>query len=261
MGNSFSYLYLAPSVPESAVRELALRLKKASRQPFTLTFCDLEGRRLRKPHLKLAQERGVKRIEPAGRTPGELVLELATATFGEGSWLLREGDDEGTDICIPGPRWIKETYGPGDLSWLLRIEEEVVPWNRRNYHALPGNPDDWDVTVPIAVRLLTVARPLEPRPCPACGATFASKRQDLCQCPHCGNVSRPFPTREDALTIEPIPVDAWGFGQCKRCMRRFQFTSIVEQCHLCGRLVKAVSRHDLELEDNVALVERLLRSI
>ncbi len=261
MGSHFRKLILAPRVEEGSVRDLALRLRARSPHPVTLTFCDLAGRRVRNPQLRAAQAVGVRQVEIEGVVAQALLCELAESILGAGSWLYREQDDEELDVCHPGPQWLTGTFGAGDLSWLLQPEEKPVPWNRRSYYALPGNPDAWDVTVPIARRLLLAARPLEPRPCPSCGMEFASKRQDRCQCPHCGVVSRPFATMADALTLENAPLDAFGWGRCPRCQWSRQFTSVVEQCHRCGRLLKAGSSHALSLADNVAEVERILRSL
>lgn len=259
MGGYFRKLILAPGVEERSVRDLALALRSRHTRPVTLTWCDLEARRVRKPHLKAAQAARVRQVEVDGHVAAELLGALASSTLGAGTWLYRESDDEGTDVCIPGPEWLEQTFGAGDFAWLLEPEETPVPWNRRSYHALPGNPGPWDVTVPIALRLLAVARAGDPRPCPVCGAEFTSKREDRCQCPACGFVSRPFASVADARKIEVTALDAFAWGACPRCHASRQFTSVLEQCHRCGRLLEGRSRHPLELADNRSGVEGLLR--
>lgn len=260
MGNWVRKLLLAPGVEERSVRALALAVRSRNQRPVTFTWCDLDGRRVRDPRFKLAQALGVRQVEIDGRVPPELLQSLAATTLGEGTWLHCERDDDETDVCVPGPGWLEQAFGAADLAWLLEPEEAPAPWNRRSYHALPGNPEAWDVTVPIALRLLTVTHAGAPRPCPACGEEFTSKREDRCQCPACGFVSRPFASDADARRIDLAPLDAFAWGKCPRCHASRQFTAVIEQCHRCGRLLEAKSRHSLELADNRSVVEALLRT-
>lgn len=86
---------------------------------------------------------------------------------------------------------------------------------------------------------------------------YFSKRQDMCQCPECGFVSRPFAASADARAIEIAPLDAFGWGRCRRCGASKLFTSVIEQCHRCGRLLEGRSTHALELADDREAVNRL----
>lgn len=255
MGNHFRKLLVSPGVPEHAFRELAVALRSRQNSPMTLVICDLKGKKLRMEHVKLAQERGVRQIELEGNVPQPVLLEVCDSTLGPSNWLYREQDDEEIDTCVPGTDWLENVFGTNSLTWLLEIEEKPIAWNKKALYAFPLNPPEWDVDVPINVGLLQVARATESRPCPRCGATYVSKRDDRCQCPHCAYVAMPFSSKEDAKRVEEVPLDAFSWGKCPRCWKSMQFTNRLEQCQRCGRLLRATSRHSLELEENAEVME------
>jgi hypothetical protein len=253
--NHFRKLIVRPEVPDGAFHELAAALRSRHTRPVVLVICDLKGRKPRNDRLKQAQEVGVRQIDIQGNVPQALLIEICDSTLGPSNWLYREQDDEAVDVCIPSPDWLENAFHSSSLAWLLEIEERPVPWNRKSLYAFPGNPPDWTVEMPINARLLHVAQPLEPRPCPNCSESYISKRSDRCQCPHCGYIAMPFNTKQDAARPEVVSLDAFSGGRCSRCRQSMQFTKRLEQCQRCGNLLKATSRHNLELEENAALVE------
>ena len=255
MGNHFRKLIVSPDVPEQAFRELAVTLRSRQNSSITLVICDLNGKRLRTEHVKLAQELGVRQIEIEGDVSQSILFEICDATLGPSNWLYREQDDEELDICIPGPEWLEKVFNTESLTWLLDIEEKPIAWKKKALYAFPGNPPGWEVELPINVRLLQVARAAESRPCPKCGATYISKRDDRCQCPGCGCVAMPFSSKEDAKRFEEVPLDAFSWGKCSRCRNSIQFTKRAEQCQRCGRILRATSRHAVELQENAKEIE------
>jgi ribosomal protein S27AE len=255
MGNHFRKLLVSPVIPEHAFRKLAVALRSRQKSPMTLVICDLKGKRPRMEHVRLAQELGVRQIELEGNVLRPVLFEVCDSTLGPSNRLYREQDDEEMDICFPGPDWIEKAFGTKLLTWLLEIEEKPIAWNKWTLHAFPGNPPQWDVAVPVNVGLLQVARANENRPCSRCGATYVSKRDDRCQCPHCGEVALPFSSKEDAKRIDEVPLDAFSWGKCTRCRQSKQFTNRLEQCQRCGRLLRAISRHNTELQENAEAIE------
>ena len=258
MPNHFRKLVVTPEVPERAFADLALALRSRQNRPVTLTICDLKGKRPRSDRLKQAQQLRVRQIEIQGTVLHEILLEICAATLGASNWLYREQDDEARDVCVPGPDWLEKVFGTQSLNWLLEIEEQPTPWNRSALYAFPGNPATWTVEMPINARLLHVAQPLEPRQCPHCGETYTSKRPDRCQCPNCAWVALPFGSKEDAARVETAPLDAFSWGKCPRCRQSMYFTHRTEQCQHCGRLLKAKSRHELELHENAEYIEHAI---
>jgi len=65
----------------------------------------------------------------------------------------------------------------------------------------------------------------------------------------------PFSSKEDAARVETTPLDAFSWGKCPRCRQSVHFTHRIEQCQHCGRLLKATSRHELELHENAESIE------
>jgi hypothetical protein len=257
-------LVLAPSVEIDLVRLYARALRKSQRRFALLYLLDLVGRRVRKPELKLAKSAKVRIVDIESLIPSEILQRTAHDIFGESGYLYREVDDEDTDICAPGAEWLEFTFHSDQLTWLLEPEETPIPWNKTPFYAYPGNPDTWDVTVPIHAGLLTVARPGEPRLCPVCRTEYTSKRQDECQCPNteCNFVARPFASITEAMSIAPIPLDAFGWGRCPRCRLSHDFARQVEQCARCGQLLHGSSnRHKLDLSDNSEEITSLLSEL
>ncbi len=255
MPNHFRKLIVTPEVPDRAFADLAASLRSRQNRPATLVICDLKGKRLRSDRLKQAQELSIRQIEIQGSVSQEILFEICEATLGTSNWLYREQDDEARDVCFPGPDWLEKVFRTQSLGWLLEIEEKPTSWNRRALYAFPGNPAAWTVEMPINARLLHVAQPLEPRHCPRCGETYTSKRSDRCQCPSCAYVAMPFSSKEDAARFETAPLDAFSWAKCPRCRQSMRFTHRTEQCQHCGRLLKAQSRHELQLHENAKYIE------
>jgi hypothetical protein len=253
--NHFRKLIIAPQAPERAFAELAIDLRSRQNRPVTLVICDLMGKRPRNERLKQAQELGVRQIEIQGTVPQALLVESCDATLGASNWLYREQDDEERDVCVPAPDWLEKVFRTKSLNWLLDIEEKPIAWNRKSLYAFPGNPPTWTVELPLNARNLHVARPLESRQCPHCGEGYVSKRADRCQCPRCAYIAMPFSSKEDAARVEVAHLDAFSWGSCPRCRQSKLFTNRIEQCQRCGRLLKATSRHELELHDNTQSID------
>jgi hypothetical protein len=264
VGNEFSHLILAPSVPDDAIEAFALFMRRRASRPGQLYLKDLAGRRVRKLSLIAARDAGVRLLEYEGTStdPRTEQLRAAEATLGAGRFLYREQDDEETDICMPDPSWLVTTFGREDLGFLLELEEEPVPWNVRPYFIYPRVPDDWPIDLPLNPSFLVVAKPGEPRACPICGDVGVSKGLRR-HCPVCSYIFEPFLDPADAQAIVPIPGDAFRYGQCPRCMASFAFSRRVQQCLRCGRLLRiSGGRHEpWDMPDNEAAIRQRLATV
>jgi hypothetical protein len=257
-------IVLSPDVDSSSVQEYARALRASQRRFAMLSLLDLDGRRVRKPQLKAAQEAKVRIVDIDSRIPADVLHGTACNVFGEPRLMYREVDEEEIDIYLPDAAWLQRTFGNADLGWLLESEEEPIPWNKQSFYVFPNNPDEWGVTVPLCAGLLAVARPGESRVCPMCGTEFTSKRQDMCQCPSsdCNFVSRPFASVNEARCIAEVPLSAFAWGTCPRCRLGLDFVNQIEQCSRCGQLLRGFSdRHSLELKDNAEEITKLLSEL
>ncbi|GEM_PF-4369891 len=257
-------IVLAPAVDRGLICSYAKLLRDSQKRFATLMLMDLAGRQVGEPLLKQVQSANVRLLDIDSLIRADVLRNAAVTVFGEANFLYREVDDEDTDICVPDAAWLDRTFKADGLAWLLLPEEEPIPWNRACFYVFPGNSEAWDVTVPVHAGLMTVARPGEPRACPACDTTYTSKRQDMCQCPsrECGFVARPFASVPEAKSIAPVPLDAFAWGTCPRCRKATAFANHVEQCSRCGQLLRGTSnRHKLELADNSEQVARLVSDL
>ena len=259
MGNSLSRYVLPPGTRAKDVIPLAEQLRGGHRLPSQLLVRDLRGRRVRKAELVAAQKADLVIVDVESRLPPTDLIAAGCAIFGNQGFLYRATDDEGLDVIHPDQNWLKRTFVSCDLTWVLEPEGNPIPWNTTSLYAFPGNVRHCDCTVPINFALLAVARPGERRPCPMCGHVYVTKF-DQGQCPECGLATLYFRTQRDALAYSKTPIDTFAFGNCARCRRYHEFTSIIEQCLHCGQLLEADVVHGPNpLADNREQVGRMLR--
>ena len=158
-------IVLSPTVEQGAIRQFAERLRAVQKQTLQLTVLDFENRPVRRAERKAARDCSVRCIDFDAGTDGDVVCDVARGIFGSNAFLYRELDHyHDIDICRPLPSWLSDTFGSDQLAWLLDGEETPVLWNREAFFVIPGNPDSWDVTVPINVRLFILLASLRSGP-------------------------------------------------------------------------------------------------
>jgi len=258
MGYYYSRFILAPSIQVSAVDLLAADMRRNLTRASTLYLCDLEGKRVRKPHLVAVKDSGARVLEVESQ--GSKFLEAARQHLDERAFVFCEGDDEDIDSVFPDRNRLRELFGTESLDFLLNVLEEDIPWNRRAYYCVPGNPDDWPLTVPLQKLLLHIPDTDGNRECPCCRRVFQSRfLLGQCRDESCRFRYLAFNTISDALTVDTINVDTAAWGRCTRCGKPRSFAHLLEQCFFCGRLLEVgITPKTPPLHDNRAEMRDLL---
>ena len=178
-------------------------------------------------------------------------------------FVFRESNDEDLDVVYPDSSWLAETFGTNELDFLLEDIEEDIPWNQRPFYCIPGNPEEWSISVPLNRRLLQVPDENGNRVCPRCGKVYMSRfLQGQCRDSECRFYFISFNTKEDALSIERIHVDLSCWGECPRCRTRRPFASLLEQCFHCGRLLEVREvPPKRELLDNREEIREIVKAV
>lgn len=257
MGNAICRLLLSPDVSSEQVEVLAVALRRDSRCFVTMHLRDLKGKRVRKGYLLPIANSAVRIIDFAPSIRFDDISVPLSKSVGTGKSLYRLADDEGVDVTVPSADWLRDVYPSFDLSVLLEPDQTPIPWNTELFYVCPGNPDDVNPRVPIALSLLFVALPGAKRDCPLCKNSFVTVGERG-QCNVCGFTSWPFKSLSEALQIATVPLDAFGYGRCIRCRASREFSNLVEQCFRCGKLLRGDgTRHKLKLKDNAIEVANL----
>jgi hypothetical protein len=266
MGNHIKRFILAPSVQRDAVMALAVRLREEQRRPTTLTFCSLEDKQPRLEHARLAKQVNVRKVEVESALLPAVLIPAADAELGAGNFLFREKDDENLAVCHPNALWLRNTFGADGLEWLIdNFFEDHTSWGTERFYALPGNPPNCDVTLPIHVNMLRPARRGEPRACPICAQVYVSRfPRAQCRNTDCHFSYIPFESARDAYRIVAAKVGNTGWGSCPRCKKSRTFAAIVEQCQKCGQVIEATNASfKVDMKDNrtaaYSLMEELQR--
>jgi hypothetical protein len=258
MGNAICRLLLSPEVTSEQIEAFAVALRRDSRRLVTMHIRDLKGKHIRKDYLLAIANSDVRIIDFEPRLTFDEISVPVSKSLGPNKSLFRLADDEGLDVTLPSVDWLRDVYPTSDLTALLEPDQTPIPWNTESLYVCPGNPDDVEPHVPIALSLLFVATPGAKRDCPLCANSFVTVGERG-QCNVCGFTSWPFKSRAEALQIAIVPLDAFGFGYCIRCRASRESTHLVEQCFRCGKLLRGDgTRHKLKLKDNAIDVANLI---
>jgi hypothetical protein len=247
--------------PDVSLERITSFVKKNREEGFTgkLILRTLEDKKPRKALAKLAQKLGYREIDPGGLIGDDFKGELNDA-FGAGNWFYRHDHDEFSNVYYPNRKWLSKIFGTSDLNDLMESDSDPITWNQTVFYSYPKNPSSWDISIAIDCKCLNVAQINQERECPNCGHIYSSKRQDLCQCPKCIYVDKPFETIEDACTIlVDKNLNTYGEGRCPRCEVRITFGNVIEQCGYCGQIAKGISHPKGQgLIDNEEQIRTLL---
>ena len=257
MGNAICRLILSPDVTSDEIEAFAVILRRDSRRLITMHLRDLKRKRVRKEELLPIANSAVRIIDFEPSITFDDISISLSMSLGTSKSLYRLADDEGVDVTLPGVDWLRNVYPSHDLSILLEPDQTPIPWNTESIYVCPGNPDDVNSRVPIALSLLFVATPGAKRDCPMCKNSFVTVGERG-QCNACGFISWPFNSKSEALQIATVPLDAFGYGRCIRCRASREFINLVEQCFRCGKLLRGDgTRHKLEQKDNATEVANI----
>ena len=249
----FELIIISPQVPEESIVEHVKR-KKATGASGKFTLKTLEGKKPRNPLGKHAQQVGYREITQEGLLIDDYKVDL-DESFGKGQWFYRYYHDEFANVYYPSKKWLRNTFGTQELDVLMEADAPTLSWNQSSFYSFPKNPPEWGLHISIDCKLLNVALKYFERPCPDCGHVYPSKRQDLCQCPKCLYVDKPFETIDEAYTILDAKPVFEGVGYCPRCDIRESFANKIEQCGYCGQILKLTGS---QLNDNEFEIRRLL---
>lgn len=258
MSNEICRLILSPDVTSDEIEVFAVILRRDSRRLLTMHLRDLKGKHVRKEELLPIAKSGVRIIDFEPSITFDEISIPISMSWGTSKSLYRFADDEDVDVTLHSDNWLRDVYSSFDLSILLEPDQSPIPWNTESIYVCPGNPDDINSRVPIALSLLFVATPGAKRNCPLCKNSFVTVGERG-QCTACGFISWPFNSRSEALQIATVPLDAFRYGRCIRCRASREFNNLVEQCFRCGKLLRGDgTRHKLKQKDNANEVANII---
>ena len=264
MGYHFKRVILPPGDNKNKVIELAHELRANTNRNCVLEYSYFSNKKYRKEHLKTSRELGLNYIELDTPLYSKDIIEVCKKVFGENGFLYREQDDDEIDVIYPDNHWLSKTYGSNQLDWILNVIEDKISLNIHTFYSIPSNPEPIGVEIPIFAALLKQVRPGEKHPCPMCGSEYISKfPRRQCKNPECAFGYIPFESRDEALTIKEIQLDAFAWGKCPRgCGKSIHFNNRIEQCYKCGQLIKAVNgKFSHELNNNENEVSEILSKL
>lgn len=213
MGNNICRVIAGVNVSAESMERFAALLRQEFKQPAILYQRDLRGRSVRDKRLVAARDANLRLLDIDAEITAELLARTALASMGDGNFLIRIADDEGSDVTYPAVDVLAHLYPGANLGWVLEADERPIPWNTKPFFLCPGNPPNWNSGVPVMAALLHVAQPGMQRLCPICRFVYCSNGKRG-QCPSCGFVAYPFCGSGEAKQFAAVRLDAFAWGRC-----------------------------------------------